>query len=110
MGSLKEKLFSLIHQIATIREFVDVMHKKNPGSTITGSLFHGDYCDAGQSFDLSRLRNFFSTCPVPVGIFWRKDTQNLKARILIIISGHFPDEKCDIIYLYTSPQVESAAQ
>jgi hypothetical protein len=31
MGSLKEKLFSLIHQIATIREFVDVMHKKTPG-------------------------------------------------------------------------------
>jgi len=31
MGSLKEKLFSLIHQIAPIREFVDVMHKKTPG-------------------------------------------------------------------------------
>ena len=28
MESLKGKLFSLIHQIATIREFVDVTHKK----------------------------------------------------------------------------------
>jgi uncharacterized protein YutE (UPF0331/DUF86 family) len=27
-GITKEKLFSLIHQIATIREFVDVMQKK----------------------------------------------------------------------------------
>jgi hypothetical protein len=43
MESLKGKLFSLIHQIATIREFVDVTHKKNPGSTITGSLFQGGF-------------------------------------------------------------------
>ena len=27
-GITEEKLFSLIHQIATIREFVDVMQKK----------------------------------------------------------------------------------
>ena len=28
-GITEEKLFSLIHQIATIREFVDVMQKKS---------------------------------------------------------------------------------
>jgi hypothetical protein len=43
MGSLKEKLFSLIHQIATIREFVDVMHKKTPGSKMIVAFFHEEF-------------------------------------------------------------------
>jgi hypothetical protein len=53
---------------------------------------------------------FSRTCSVPVGIFWRRGKQNVKVRILIIIPGNFPDEKCDTIYRYTTPQVESAAQ